>query len=277
MAGPGTFLHHSRMTHNGQMGLRGESIDPDTGFDAPMVIEHNEIAFNHELGYNWMWEAGALKILGSTGTVFRQNWVHGNAGPGIWFDAFNRETTIESNLVEDNTHVGIFYEISYGPTKIRWNTVRNNGAGQPGGLGAGILVMNSREVTITGNAVDANQNGIIAVMTDRDRGPDGNLETANVRVLGNDIRMLEGVTGLVDETGNDAYYTSKGNVFDDNTYRLDSLGADRFVWTGRWASPIAWYQWLSFGNDSSGVPLSGSAEPVLPPDARQFVSVEHRP
>lgn len=30
MVGPGTHLHHSRMTHNEQMGLRGESVDPDT-------------------------------------------------------------------------------------------------------------------------------------------------------------------------------------------------------------------------------------------------------
>jgi parallel beta-helix repeat protein len=243
--GPGTHLHHSLMTHNGQMGLRGVG-------DA-MVIEQNEIAFNHELGYNWMWEAGALKILGSTGTVFGQNWVHDNAGPGIWFDGFNRATTIESNLVERNTHIGIFYEISYGRTKIRWNIVRTNGAGQPGGLGAGILLLNSREVTVTGNAVDANQNGIIAVMTERELGPDGQLETANVKVIGNDIRMPSGVSGLVDETGNDAYYTSKGNMFEDNTYRLDAPGALQFVWTGRWEAPIAWESWRGEGNDEGGL------------------------
>jgi parallel beta-helix repeat protein len=277
MAGPGTSLHHSRMNYNGQMGLRGESIDPDTGFEAPMIIEHNEIAHNHELGYNWMWEAGGLKILGSTGTVFRQNWVHDNAGPGIWFDGFNRATTIDSNLVENNTHIGIFYEISYGPTKIRWNIVRNNGAGQPGGLGAGILVMNSREVTVTGNAVDANQNGIIAVMADRELGPDGQLETTNVKVIGNDIRMLSGVSGLVDETSNDAYYTSKGNVFDENTYRVESPIARYFCWMGCWEEPSDWADWRSAGNDSAGQLLQANDEPILSDDALPFELVGYGP
>ena len=236
-----------------------------------------ELAFNHELGSNWGWEAGALKILESTGTVFRQNWVHDNAGPGIWFDGFNHATTIQSNLVEHNTHIGIFYEISYGPTVIRWNVVRNNGAGQPGGLGAGILISNSREVKVSGNAVDANQNGIMAIMVSRETGPDGMLETANVRVLGNDIRMLSGGTGLVDETGNDAYYTSKGNVFEGNTYRLDSPQAFRFVWTGRWWPPHNWQEWQSFGNDLSGMLLSGVAQPILPIDATPFVSARYGP
>ena len=253
--GPGTHLNHSLMTHNGQMGLRGVG-------DA-MVVEQNEIAFNHELGYNWMWEAGALKILGSTGTVFGQNWVHDNAGPGIWFDGFNRATTIESNLVERNTHIGIFYEISYGPTKIRWNIVRRNGAGQPGGLGAGILISNSRDVEVSDNAVDNNQNGILAIMVNRERGPDGMLETANVKVLGNDIRMVSGATGLVDETGNDAFYTAKGNVFEDNTYRLDAPGALRFVWTGRWMSPISWTSWRAEGNDESGRIADSTKDPSI--------------
>jgi parallel beta-helix repeat protein len=242
--GPGTYLHHSQMLHNGQMGLRGIGDN--------MRIEHNEIAFNRELGYNWLWEAGAMKILESTGTMFRHNWVHDNAGPGIWFDAFNRSTTIESNLVERNTHIGIFYEISYGPTKIRWNIVRDNGAGQPGAGGAGILISNSREVDVVENAVDNNQNGIMLTMVNREAGPDGMLETANVRVIGNDIRMLSGGTGLVDETGNDAYYTSKGNVFEENTYYLENPGALRFVWTERWTSAITWESWRAEGNDQSG-------------------------
>lgn len=254
-AGPGTHLHHSLMTHNGQMGLRGVGNG--------MVIEYNEIAFNRELGYNWLWEAGALKILESTGTMFRQNWVHDNAGPGIWFDGFNRATTIQSNLVERNTHMGIFYEISYGPTTIRWNIVRDNGAGQPGAGGAGILISNSRDVDIIGNAVDGNQNGIMLRMADRERGPDGQLEVANVRVIGNDIRMIRGVTGLVDETGNNAYYTSKGNVFDGNTYRLDSPAAYRFAWTGRWAMSHTWNEWRRFGNDESGTLSDASQHPSI--------------
>ena len=165
--GPGSHLSHSKMANNGQLGLRGESFDPDINYGAPMVIEHNEIVHNKRLGYDWGWEGGAMKILHSRGTVFRNNWVHDNIGPGIWFDYDNHATTIQSNLVEDNTHIGIFYEVSYGPTKIRWNTVRRNGAGQPGHIGAGILISNSRNVKIIGNAVDRNERGIALAMASR--------------------------------------------------------------------------------------------------------------
>ena len=167
--GPGSHLSYSKLNNNGQLGLRGESFDPDIDYGAPMVIEHNEIAHNKRLGYEWGWEGGAMKILHSTGTVLRNNWFHHNIGPGIWFDYDNHATTIQSNLVEDNTHIGIFYEVSYGPTKIRWNTVRRNGEGQPGHIGAGILISNSRDVQVVGNAVDTNERGIALVMTPRDR------------------------------------------------------------------------------------------------------------
>jgi parallel beta-helix repeat protein len=272
--GPGTHLHHSRMAHNGQMGLRGESVDEKSGFDAPMVIEHNEIAHNRELGYSWGWEGGALKILKSTGTAFRNNWVHDNAGPGIWFDSSNRATTIASNLVEDNTHMGIFYEVSYGPTKISWNTVRRNGAGQPGADGAGILITSSRNVEVFGNAVDRNERGIALRMTDRGSGADGKFEVANVRVYNNDIRMLTGWTGLSEETGNDAYYTSKGNVFEDNTYRLDDKNARLFRWQ-RGPQTNTWKEWRAFGHDLPGALLTAETEPTIPQDGVPFSLVTY--
>jgi len=257
--GPGSRLHDSKMTYNGQIGLH--AFDGSQG--APILIEDNEIAHNPQLGYNWGWEAGGMKITGSTGTIVCNNWVHDNAGPGIWFDGFNHASTIESNLVEHNNNIGIFYEISYGPTEIRWNISRNNGAGQPGAAGAGILIANSREVTVTGNAVDSNARGIMVTMVNRERGPDGMLETTNVVVRSNEIRMFEGTTGLVDETGNDAYYVSKGNRFEDNTYYLDDPGAYRFLWTGRWWPAYTWQQWRSFGHDVQGDVRSAAEEPAI--------------
>jgi Right handed beta helix region len=259
--GPGSRLHHSKMTYNGQIGLR--AFDGQQG--AAILIEDNEIAHNPQLGYNWGWEAGGMKISGSTGTIVRNNWVHENDGPGIWFDGFNHASTIESNLVEGNSHMGIFYEISYGPTKIRWNISRNNGPGQPGAVGAGILVANSREVLVTGNAVDSNARGIMVTMVNRERGPDGRLETVNVVVRNNEIRMLDGTTGLVDETGNDAYYLSKGNRFEDNVYYLDGAGAPRFSWIGR-QSAISWASWWAAGNDAGGEVRPATEEPGLDTD-----------
>jgi hypothetical protein len=269
-AGPGTHIHNSKMTYNGQLGLAGNGR-----YGSAMVIENNEIAYNRQLGYNWMWEGGGLKISQSSNTIFRNNWVHHNNGPGIWFDVYNRGATIQSNLVEHNTTTGIFYEISYGPARIFANTVRNNGAGQPGALGAGIRIANSNDVEVFGNAVDSNARGIMLTMNDRGSGPYGLLETANVWVHHNDIRMLTGTTGLVDETGNDAYYTSKGNVFEANIYRLDSLTAGRFSWTGRWTA-TSWEQWQASGNDAGGELVSNST-PALPAEARGFTQRHYGP
>jgi len=276
--GFGTHLHHSRMAHNGQMGLRswGQNADGTT-YGAPAVIEHNEIARNRELGYAWGWEGGAMKILRSKGMVFRNNWVHHNNGPGIWFDSNNRDITIASNLVEHNSYAGIFYEISYGDTKIYWNTVRHNGNGNVGPATAGIYISNSRDIEVFGNAVDSNNYGILLRMVDRHRGPDGRLETANVKVRNNDIRMFTGHSGLSEETGDDAFFTSKGNVFEDNTYRLDDPDARRFDWVRGWEAND-WDEWRDFGHDESGQLLSDDpAIPALPGDAVVFSIQQYGP
>jgi nitrous oxidase accessory protein NosD len=255
-AGAGSRVLLSTMTYNGQAGLLG-----NTRYGAPMRIERSEIAYNRQLGYNWLWEGGGLKIANSSGTIFVRNWVHHNAGPGIWFDVYNLGAKITSNVVEHNANMGIFYEISYGPAEISSNIVRNNGTGQPGQLGAGIAIANSRDVQVVGNTLTANARGILLTMTNRGSGPYGPLEIANVAVRDNDISMTTGTTGIVDETGNDAYYTDKGNVFEGNVYRLDNPAALRFSWTGRWSSPVTWQQWQGLGNDEDGHSLRPHQRP----------------
>ena len=57
--------------------------------------------------------------------TFRNNFVHHNAGAGIWYDSDNTGALIEGNRVEDNGWIGIFYEISSDGI-IRNNTIRRN-------------------------------------------------------------------------------------------------------------------------------------------------------
>ena len=57
--------------------------------------------------------------------MWRGNWVHDNIGNGIWSDGNVHDVTYENNLVQDNTGIGIFHEISWDAT-IRNNVVRNN-------------------------------------------------------------------------------------------------------------------------------------------------------
>jgi hypothetical protein len=54
----------------------------------------------------------ASRFVLSTGLVVRGNWIHGNHGFAAWGDIANRNMTFDGNTIEDNTHAGIFYEIS---------------------------------------------------------------------------------------------------------------------------------------------------------------------
>jgi hypothetical protein len=139
-AGHGARIRNNRVLWNGQLGLGG-------GGGHGTLIEGNEIAYNNWAGFDWGWEAGGAKWVGSDGLIVRNNHSHHNNGPGLWTDIDNINTLYEHNLVEHNTAVGIFHEVSYEAT-IRHNTVLHNGIG-PGYeqyvyvYGSGILVSSS--------------------------------------------------------------------------------------------------------------------------------------
>lgn len=111
---------------NGQYGINGyKGGDGVIG----LVVESNEIVGNNTDD----WEAqapgcgctGGAKFWAVNGADIRNNWVHGNHGPGLWADTNNNDFLIEGNLIEGNDGEAIFYEISYNLT-IRNNTIRNN-------------------------------------------------------------------------------------------------------------------------------------------------------
>ncbi len=52
-----------------------------------------------------------------------------------WYDGDNRRSVVSDNLVTDNTHVGIMYEISRSGV-IRGNTVTGNGTVHKGVYGS---------------------------------------------------------------------------------------------------------------------------------------------
>jgi hypothetical protein len=247
--GIGVFLHtggvlrDSIVSHQGQMGVaaNGQGV----------VIEHNEIAHNNVKGFNWYWEAGGSKFVWTDDLVVRGNWAHHNNGPGLWTDIDNINSLFEGNLAEHNAGPGIFHEISFDAV-IRGNTARSNGHGHRmwSAEGAGILIANSRNVTVTANDVSANAAGI--VLRNDNRGSSQRYGVPyvveNVAVTDNVIEMRSGFTGL-GITNSDAtrFAPAARIVFDRNTYRAD-LKAQRFDWQGmRDASG-----WRGFGHDVNG-------------------------
>jgi parallel beta-helix repeat protein len=109
---------------------------------------HNSLIENNEIARNG-WEQ---KIVLSTNVTFRNNFVHHNAGAGIWYDSDNTAAVVEGNRVEDNGWIGIFYEIS-GDGIIRNNTIRRSGD-------AGVFLSTSKNTQIYNNTLDNNFRGI---------------------------------------------------------------------------------------------------------------------
>jgi hypothetical protein len=238
--GPGMRVLRNRIHHNGQMGIGGSGDG--------VLVEANEIDHNNTLGFDPAWEAGGSKFVRTDGLVLRGNFSHHNHGHGLWTDIDNAGTLYEGNRLEDNSRSGIFHEISYRAV-IRGNVARRNGgAGAQWVDGAGILVNSSRDVEIHDNTVEGNLNGIAAVQSARGSGAHGAYELANLYVHHNTVVMAEGRSGVVQNAGSAAVFTSMNVRFEANRY---TLGATR---------PFAWKDavhdsggWKGFGHDMNGV------------------------
>ena len=180
---------------------------------------------------------GGAKIIGSTvgssNIVWRGNWVHDNIGNGLWIDTNVRNVTFESNTIENNTAIGIFYETSFDAV-IRNNVLRNNAAefaGKSCFWGSQIHLNDSQNVEIYGNTVESSDgsNGICAV--DIDRATPGSSKVANLYVHDNTVRVrLNGTTGLVGGRAA-AYDASANNDFVANTYYVTDISKKAWAWS----------------------------------------------
>jgi len=245
--GPRAKVRRNHVHHNGQIGILGGGDD--------VLIEGNEIAYNNpQASYDMYWEAGGTKFARTRDLVVRGNFVHHNHGPGLWTDIDNIRTLYEHNRVEDNAEAGIFHEISYAAV-IRHNATRRNGTHavpEDWVTGAGILVSVSRDVEVYGNIVEDNRNGITAIQRDRGEGEYGPYVLENLDVHDNTVTMRTGVTGIA--TGglgrlvDRATYTSRGNRFRANSYRLGPNGP-YFQWRGARRTER---EWRAYGQDTAG-------------------------
>ena len=216
----------------------------------------------------------------SDGLVVRDNHVHHNEGPGLWTDIDNIHTLYEGNLVEHNANNGIFHEISYDAV-IRNNIVRDNGLevgldGYAYAYGAGILVSTSSNVTVYGNVVEGNWNGIVGVHGDRGTGAHGVRELRNLHVHDNTVGMqfhadgvgpngergVAGMTGVVQNAGIDFVFDDAyGNRFDDNLYVLTDASATHFAWRNVGADFATWQR---FAQDRNGMVVDAESLAMMP-------------
>lgn len=246
----GSQALRNHVHHNGQLGMVVNGPSDTVG--NPIIIEDNEISYNNTLASN-PGDEGATKFFKANGLEVRGNWVHHNTGNGLWTDGDNIDVIYEDNLVEYNTKIGIFHEISYDAV-IRNNTVQFNtpGIGESVWHGAQIHLQTSKNTEVYGNTIKGVANGIGIVDSNRIGGIYGPWETKNNSVYNNDIQMGVGATTGAVGPEDRVITTEYNNKFWGSTYRVPGSG-DFWRWAKSGADVnLNWSEWQATGNDTDG-------------------------
>jgi parallel beta-helix repeat protein len=232
LMGPGMQVHSVVATRNGQGGIAGNGRNEFSGYSARPGLYDSVIAGNNVLHYTWIVEGGGTKFSGmDQGMDVVNNDVHGNVGPGIWFDIRNTGVNIESNRVHGNTHMGILYELSERGT-IKWNTVFGNSTALAGGSAAAAIDVSQSSGTHVYQNVVHDSPTTIYVRYDHNR-PQGGTTEGN-EVWGNDVTITEGLAGMLVENApadvQDRLFYRAGNRYHSNTFRVPAADAQLFTW-----------------------------------------------
>ena len=237
----GMHLINSHINNNGLQGIASYQV-------SNLLVQGNEIAYNNNAHYDPFWSGGGTKFYSTKYLTVTGNNVHHNYGKGLWTDHENQYVTYSNNTVTDNAHQGILHEISYDAV-IKNNTVLRNGFQDVGGYaGAGISLTCSSNVEITGNTVSGNAHGIFVRQYNRGSGSQGFYQVKNLYVHDNTVTMSTGASGMLQNIGDNSYYTSKNNRFVHNTYYLNGM-AKPFYWMNNTQSVSGW---KNYGQDVTG-------------------------
>ena len=256
--GAGSVVRHALIARNGQLGFAGNC---EHDHDGTVVLEDSEIAHNLQLGYQWEWEGGAMKIVFARSPRVRNCWVHDNAGPGVWFDIDNIDPLTTSCLIERNAENGVFYEIGFGG-RIVDNVIRDNGRQAVGDNGAGITIANTAGVVYERNVLHGNRFPLLFRHGDRGRSWRSDehagraWEGRDLHGRHNDI-LAEGAgaSGLRLEVPS-AREVLEGSRSEANTWRTRDPAQHHWFWDG----PLDWDGWQRRGFDTTST-VSSELDP----------------
>jgi hypothetical protein len=239
-AGNGWRILNNKTHDNGDAGMGGSGRD--------ILVEGNEMYKNNYAGYWPGWESGGAKFVLTENLVVRNNYSHDNIGPGLWTDINNKNTLYEGNRTTNNTE-GIFHEISFHAI-IRNNTIWNDGNNTFGHHeeDAGILIGESRDVEVYGNTVTNCKNGILGRQLNRAQDArnyhvDEPYEIRNLYVHDNVITQSSGVAAGIMKPAphvSDDIFSSWGNRFEHNIFKLADPQGDFFAWNDNRYSEAEW-------------------------------------
>jgi nitrous oxidase accessory protein NosD len=216
--------------HGGQLGVH---ISGDEVNGRGNIVRDTIIRDNNTAGFDAEWEAGGLKATRQRDLVLTGNTVRDNRGPGLWCDIDCFSIEIVDNLVRDNTHAGIFFEISEGAL-IAENRVWSNGWAKPDwGWGAGILVSSAGGAEVRDNVVAWNAAGISVVSQDREDAPASitGIRVEDNLIVGENGRIL---LGWMQDWPGQLFDESAGNIGQGNRYWVPGAtqSSARFEWAG---------------------------------------------
>ena len=227
-------VRRNRIHDNGWVGI--------SGYDATdTLIESNEVYANPRAWFeDKIGEAANMKLYGCGRITIRGNRVHDGPLRGIWIDRAGPDITIEDNRVVNHGEAGIWYEASY-RGRIAGNYVERAGMHVTDAddwlRGGGIQITNSADVSVINNTVVNSHNGIIGLQAKGYRdGAFGKTELRNLLVQRNTIVMPTGQSGIMQNTGSDAVFTSWNNRFVGNEYDVSGNPAP-FRWLNGSAPP----------------------------------------
>jgi len=241
--GPDFTIRNNYIHHN--IGTSGPTAQLGGGYIG--LFANNTTFDSNEIAYN----GTEQKVAQSTNVTFRDNFVHHNAGDGIWYDTNpNAAALIDGNRVEDNGRNGIFFEASIGAT-ISNNTVKRHTSWD------GIFISMSQNAQIFSNTLEGNYGGIDFFLNcDALAGGDDVKNNA-----AHDNTVI--VSSLTDTYASGFFSTfsctstqrapylsgSKNLTFSRNTYRVPSLSFTRYFFWGAWTD---WNQWQALPQDVGG-------------------------
>jgi hypothetical protein len=262
---------HWTIDHNEVSGSRIGLSFPDYSIVTNNFIHHNDqygfggyhttgsVFRNNEVSYNstclcYPGDGGAMKLPGTTNISVIGNYIHDNGGNGIWFDTNNTGVLIESNTIIVNTRYAkaISMEQNKGTAIIRNNTITVGSGGE-----VAIILNNSSNVQVYNNTVTTSTAAGAAINIFYDASRTG-YETMNNSVTNNTITLQGSATltssvSCYNVTNCSPYWTSKGNLFQGNTYRVPSQTGKHW----RLSSPVSWSGWQAIGFDTTGTIVSG--------------------
>lgn len=195
------------------------------------------------------------------------NWAEGSYGPGLWTDYGYNDVLIEENVVENNTHWGIFYEVGTGdPARgyqargiIRHNSLYDNATNGTNvfedvqilaSCCDGYLNGGTQGFEISNNLIDGDR--LAVYLIDHTSHP---TDTRNGFVYNNKMYLRgtrTGVVGAYSNEDDDIYSVAGNNRFQGNYYYVPDANAARWHWAGTYAvgSDKTWVQWQAYGHDA---------------------------